>query len=112
MRPTGWTPLLRGGPKKIGKACHPGAGGRHDRGVAAARLPNPDPRLAMTPNSTRLNVTALEARDCPASLASMIQSVVAYTVADAKQLVNDVATIEYYRPTVARQAITNDLIAL
>lgn len=66
----------------------------------------------MTANRTRLSVTALEARDCPASLLSVAQSLVTHTVADAKQLVADVATVEYYRPTVARAAITNDLVSL
>lgn len=66
----------------------------------------------MTPNRTRLSVTALESRDCPATLAGLAQTLVTQTLAHARQLVNDVAAVEYYHPTVARQPLVNDLVAL
>src|SRR5438874_10088505 len=63
-------------------------------------------------NRTRLGVEGLETRECPASLAVRARSVVAETVRDARELVKYVAVAEYYSPTIARDAIDQDLVGL
>jgi hypothetical protein len=60
----------------------------------------------------RLGVEGLESRECPATLAARARAVAAETLADARTLVYHVAVAEYYYPTIARDGVVADLIAV